>query len=110
MKSKPAPTELDIPEGVRQADIGIEVFRAFVADGALHVTFDPVTFAHDTSEWGRLLADSAQHIAAAVALSGQLDTREALAAIQSGFEQALAAEAAAPSPGRVGHIKRGRHH
>lgn len=110
MPKKSAPTELDIPEGVREADSAVEVFRAFVADGALHVTFDPETFAHDTSEWGRLLADSAQHIAAAVALSGRSDAGEALAAIENGFTQTLAAEAAAPSQGRVGHIKRGRHH
>ena len=102
--------ELDIPDSVLGAGEAVEVYRAWIADGALHVTFDPDTFRHDASEWGRLLADSAQHIAAAVAMSGDIDARTALALVKRGFDDALAAEAAQPSDGRVGHIKRGKTH
>ena len=76
--SKDDPIELDLPEGVLSADSAVEVFRAFVADGALHVTFDPKTFSHDAGEWGRLLAESAEHIASAVALDGQMPREAAL--------------------------------
>lgn len=106
----PIVRELDVPDGIRDASEAVEVYRAWIADGALHVTFDPETFRHDASEWGRLLADSAQHIAAAIALTGDLDAAAALALVKRGFDDSLAAEVAAPSEGRVGHIKRGKTH
>lgn len=74
--------ELDIPDGVRDAEDAVEVVRAWVADGALHVIFDPETFRHDVSEWGRLLGDVAQHIANAVELDGQMSRSDALSEIQ----------------------------
>ena len=102
--------ELDIPDGVRTAEQAVEVFRAWVADGALHVVFDPETFRHDAGEWGRLLADSAHHIADAVAMDGQMSRAEALKAIRGGFECAFAEEANTPATARSGKIKRSSHH
>ena len=108
--SKDDPIELDLPEGVLSADSAVEVFRAFVADGALHVTFDPKTFSHDAGEWGRLLAESAEHIASAVALDGQMPREAALAAIKTAIDNAFAAAADMPSEVRSGTIQRGRSH
>ena len=83
------PVELEIPEGVGDAEQAVEVFSAWVADGALHVIFDPETFGPNVSEWGRLLADASQHIAAAVAMQGHLSQHEALSAIHEAYDRGL---------------------
>lgn len=103
--------ELDIPDGMEDAEQAVEVFRAWVADGNLHVIFNPGTF-EDVGDWGRLLADCAQHLATAAALDGQLDADAAMARIRQGFEKALAPapDPDAPKGLRSGHIKRTRHH
>ncbi len=80
-------TELDVPDGVREANQAIEVLRAWIADGALHVTFDPETFQNGVPEWGRLLADVAHHVAHAVALNGQMDRGAALDLIHAAFDR-----------------------
>lgn len=81
------PEELDLPDGVTEAEEAIEVLRAWVADGALHVIFDPETFEDDVSEWGRLLADVAQHVANAVELDGQMNRAEALSRLAEAFDR-----------------------
>ncbi len=86
------PEELDLPDGVREADEAVEIMRAWVGDGALHVIFDPETFQHDVSEWGRLLSDVAHHISNAVELDGQMDRMDALAAIRQAFDNGISAE------------------
>lgn len=80
------PEELELPDGVVDADQAVEVIRAWVADGALHVIFDPETFREDVSEWGRLLSDIAQHVANAVEMDGQMNRAEAIAMIHDAFE------------------------
>ncbi len=80
------PEELELPEGVVDAEQAIEVLRAWVADGGLHVIFDPETFRHDVTEWGRLLADIAQHVANAVELDGQMTREAAIAQIHDAFD------------------------
>lgn len=85
--------ELDVPDGVRDASEAVEVMRAWVADGALHVIFDPETFRHDVSEWGRLLGDVAQHISNAVELDGQMSRHEALARIHEAIDMSVNANA-----------------
>lgn len=105
MMSPKEPTELDIPDGVRGAEQAIEVFRAWIADGGLHVVFDPETFRHDASEWGRLLADVTHHIANAIALEGQMPANAALSAIHDAFERGLgeAAQRSGRIKGRTKH-------
>jgi Domain of unknown function (DUF5076) len=93
--------ELAVPETVHEAGEAVEVFRAFVADGNLVVTFDPMTFRGSIGEWGRLLADAAQHIAHAIALEGEASEAAALAEIVAGFEQAIAG---ADPATRSGHV------
>lgn len=83
--------ELDVPDGVRDSEEAVEVMRAWVADGALHVIFDPETFRHDVSEWGRLLGDVAQHISNAVELDGQMSRHEALSQIHDAIEMSVSA-------------------
>ncbi|MEO1281831.1 MAG: DUF5076 domain-containing protein [Pseudomonadota bacterium] len=85
--------DLDVPDGVRDAEDAVEVMRAWVADGALHVIFDPETFRHDVSEWGRLLGDVAQHIANAVELDGQMSRQEALNQIHDAIDVSVNANA-----------------
>lgn len=80
------PEELELPDGVVDARQAVEVIRAWVADGALHVIFDPETFRDDASEWGRLLSDIAQHVANAVELDGQMTRAEAISLIHDAFD------------------------
>ncbi|MBU1209791.1 MAG: DUF5076 domain-containing protein [Alphaproteobacteria bacterium] len=80
------PEELELPDGVVGAEQAVEVLRAWVADGALHVIFDPETFRDDVSEWGRLLSDVAQHVANAVEMDGQMTRGEALSKIHEAFD------------------------
>lgn len=97
--------ELEIPEGVISADKAVEVLRAFIGDGALHVIFDPETFRHDVSEWGRLLSDVAHHVAKAVALEGQMDRHEALEALRLAFERGIGSEPATATGRIKGRVK-----
>lgn len=94
------PEELELPEGVVGADDAVEVLRAWVVDGALHVTFDPETFHHDVTEWGRLLSDVAQHVATAVELDGQMTRTDAIAQIHEAFELNMQSTNAV-TPGRI---------
>ncbi len=82
------PAELELPDGVHDAETAVEVLRAWIADGGLHVIFNPETFSHDVSEWGRMLGDIAQHIASAVELDGQMAREEALATMSEAFKRA----------------------
>lgn len=81
------PEELELPDGILDAEQAVEVLRAWVADGALHVIFDPETFRHDVGEWGRMLSDVAQHVANAVEMDGQMTQQEALSRIHDAFDQ-----------------------
>lgn len=100
------PEELDIPDGVRDAGEAVEVIRAWVADGGLHVIFDPETFTDEVSEWGRMLSDIAQHIANAVEMDGQMSRDEAIAQIRDAFVVGIGADAISMSgkiKGRTEH-------
>jgi Domain of unknown function (DUF5076) len=84
--------ELEIPDGIGEADVAIEVLRAWVADGALHVIFDPETFRDSPGEWGRMLADISGHIANAIAMQGNLTAAEAAQAISEAYDHGLVAQ------------------
>jgi hypothetical protein len=83
------PSELEPPEGILGAEQAVEVLRAWIADGSLHVTFDPETFSDDVSEWGRLLSDIAVHVANAVALDGQMSFQEALTSVHQAYDKGV---------------------
>ena len=81
--------ELDVPDGIDDAESAIEVLRAWIADGALHVIFDPNTFGKEFAEWGRLLSEISHHIAQSAAMEGELNEDDALAAIRDGYLSGL---------------------
>ena len=93
--------ELDIPDGARSAKEAVEVLRAFIGDGALHVIFDPETFRHDVSEWGRLLSDVAHH----VAMDGQMSREDALSAVHAAFDRGIGNNPVAVSGEIKGRVK-----
>lgn len=97
--------ELEIPDGVRDAKEALEVLRAFIGDGALHVIFDPETFRHDVSEWGRLLSDVAHHVARAVAMDGQMREQEALSAVRQAFDRGIGSDPVTASGKIKGRVK-----
>lgn len=97
--------ELDIPDGARSAKEAVEVLRAFIGDGALHVIFDPETFRQDVSEWGRLLSDVAHHVAKAVAMDGQMSREDALSAVHTAFDRGISNNPVAVSGEIKGRVK-----
>jgi hypothetical protein len=86
------PIELDPPDGVEEAETAVEVMRAWIGDGALLVSLNSTAFGGRVDDWGRLLAEIAQHVARAASLNGYMAEEEAQAALReafvSGFEQA----------------------
>jgi hypothetical protein len=80
------PLELEIPEGVPDAEQAVELIRAWVADGSLMVTLNGEAFGDKLQEWGRLLAQIGHHVVHASALSGQIDEGRSLAEIRKGFD------------------------
>lgn len=77
------PRELEIPPGVWEADDAAEVFRAWVVDKGLDVSFR--TAFEDPAIWGILLVDMARHIARGFASDGIATEAEALVAIKTMF-------------------------
>jgi hypothetical protein len=83
------PAELDIPDGVPEAEQAVELIRAWVADGALMVTLNGEALGDRLQDWGRLLAQIGHHVARASSLNGQMKEHESLAAIRRGFDAML---------------------
>lgn len=78
--------ELEVPDGVPEAEQAIELIRAWVADGALAVTLNGGAFGPQLEEWGRVLAQIGHHIARAAALSGELGEERSIDALRKGFD------------------------
>ncbi len=78
--------ELDVPDGVPEAEQAVELIRAWVADGALAVTLNGEAFGPQLEEWGRVLAQIGHHIARAAALSGELGEGHSIEALRKGFD------------------------
>ena len=94
------PIELDPPADALEAEKAVEILRAWIADGKLHVTFHSDTFGDKVSEWGRLLADMSHHIARGVALNGQLTEKETVTAIAEAFDRGVSSSSTVAA-GRV---------
>lgn len=101
--------ELEIPDGVLEADQAVEMIRAWVADGNLHVIVNGGTFA-DVADWGRLLAACAQQIAIATELGGQMDSATARRRIEQAFVGDLKGADVEPEPSPTGKPPRSSHH
>lgn len=78
--------ELDIPEGVPEAERAVELIRAWVADGALAVALNGEAFGPQLEEWGRVLAQIGHHIAYAASLNGELGEQRSIEALRKGFD------------------------
>ncbi len=81
--------ELDVPDGVPEAEQAVELIRAWVADGALAVALNGEAFGPQLEEWGRVLAQIGHHIARAASLSGELGEERSIEALRKGFEAAF---------------------
>ncbi|MGL4395019.1 MAG: DUF5076 domain-containing protein [Hyphomicrobium sp.] len=103
--------ELDIPEGVSEAELSVELVRAWIADGALRVTLNADAFGDHVADWGRMLGEIAEHIAKASALQGFMSEREATVVLREAFNAAAsgvptegqARTAEGKMPGRTRH-------
>ena len=84
--------------------------EAWIADGALHVTFNPDTFGPEIGEWGRLMSDCVQHIAAGIAMNGIVERQEALKTIAAAFDRGMKEAMSEATHVRAGKIKRGTKH
>ena len=102
--------EIEDPEGVHDAEQAIEMFRTWIADGALHVTFNPDTFGPEIGEWGRPTSDCVQHIAAGIATNGIVERQEALKTIAAAFDRGMKEAMSEATHVRAGKIKRGTKH
>ena len=87
--AKEDPVELDIPDGVAEADQSVEILRAWIADGSMMLSLSADAFGERTIDWGRLLAEIGHHIAKAAHLQGHMTQHEALQAVRQGFEERL---------------------
>jgi hypothetical protein len=77
--------ELDLPDGIEEAENAVEVLRAFIGDGALLVSLNSSAFGEEMAEWGRLLAEIGRHVAKAAVLNGYMEEGEAQAAVRQAF-------------------------
>ncbi len=78
--------ELDVPDGVPEAEQAVELIRAWVADGALAVALNGEAFGSQLEEWGRVLAQIGHHIAHAASLNGELGPERSIEALRKGFD------------------------
>ncbi len=78
--------ELDVPEGVPEAEQAVELIRAWVADGALAVALNGEAFGPQLEEWGRVLAQIGHHIAHAASLGGEIGEQRSIEALRKGFD------------------------
>lgn len=102
--------ELDIPDGVAEAQRSVEMVRAWVADGALMVALNADAFGERVQDWGRLLSELTEHIAKAAALQGHMTEGEAEAAIRQSYSASgIVTSSQARTRASEGKIRRTRH-
>ncbi len=86
---KDDPVELDIPDGVPNADQAVEVMRAWIADGSMMLSLNADAFGDRVIDWGRILGEIAHHVARSAKMQGHMDEHEALKAVREGFDQTM---------------------
>ena len=91
-------TPLPHPETAEYDDESVEVLRAWVVQGGLEIVIHPSHFAEQPDQWGRLLADAAEHMADAISEETGKDRSASFKAIIAGFREHLEH----PSPDRDG--------
>lgn len=83
------PLELEIPEGADGAREAVELLRAFVGDGALHIALNSDAFGDRIEDWGRVLGQIAHHVARAAELQAYMSEQDALKHIRRGIDGTL---------------------
>jgi hypothetical protein len=54
------------PPNAEKDSESAEVLRAWIVDGGLEISIHPSHWKHQPDQWGRLLADAAEHMADAI--------------------------------------------
>lgn len=77
------------PPDVDTAQQAVELLRGWIIDGQPQYALFPTVWKDDLPSWGRFLADTANHIANAIADDTRRDRQQILSAIVSAFNQEL---------------------
>jgi hypothetical protein len=108
MSSKPDkddPIELDVPDGVADADQAVEVMRTWIADGSMMLSLNAEAFENRVADWGRILGEVAHHIARAAQLQGHMSEAEALQVLHAAFDATVRANQPTMSGKVRGRVK-----
>jgi hypothetical protein len=93
---RPLPT----PPNAEKDEESAEVLRAWIIDGGLEISIHPSHWEHQPDQWGRLLADAAEHMADGIAKEHGKSRTEVFNAIR----KALVHYLNHPSPDRTGEF------
>jgi len=77
------------PPDVDTAQQAVELIRGWIVDGHPQYSLFPTVWKDDLPSWGRFLADTANHLANAIAEDTGSDRQQIMAAIVSAFIQEL---------------------
>jgi hypothetical protein len=81
--------ELDLPEFADDLSEAVEIVRFFLGRGHSYVSLEQAPFEGRPHQWGFVLADIANHVANAEALSGGLSREEIFREIELGYRQRM---------------------
>jgi hypothetical protein len=81
--------ELMRPPDVETAQQAVELLRGWIIDGHPQYSLFPTVWKDDLPSWGRFLADTANHLANAIAEDTGRDRQGILTAIATAFFQEL---------------------
>src|SRR5258708_37653753 len=77
--------ELMLPPDAETAQQAVEVLRGWIIDGQPQYSLFPTVWKDDLSSWGRFLADTAKHVANAIAEATGDEPEAILQQIVAGF-------------------------
>jgi hypothetical protein len=77
--------ELMRPPDSETAEQAVEILRGWIIDGQPQYVIFPTIWKDDLPSWGRLLADTARHIANAITEVSGRDSEETLRCITAAF-------------------------
>jgi hypothetical protein len=81
--------ELIQPPDVETAKLAVEILRGWIIDGHPQYSLLPSVWEDDLPSWGRFLADTANHLANAIAEDTGRDREQILVAIKTAFLEEL---------------------
>lgn len=81
--------ELMRPPDAATAEQAVEILRGWIIDGHPQYSLFPTVWKDDLPSWGRFLADTANHLANAIAENTDRGRQQVLAAIVTAFIQEL---------------------